>query len=129
MLTAAGIAGAAQVHAFDTSLELVIAIDTLVERVHFSVAAAPADVGFKALAINLSDLAAMGADPLAARASLTHPDNGEEDARRWLDAFGEGLGALAQRFAITVAHPLTARGPSVTIWLPRSRSTFTSAML
>ena len=67
---AAGIAGAAQVHAFDTALELVVAIDTLVDGVHFSAATAPADVGFKALAVNLSDLAAMGAEPLAARVSL-----------------------------------------------------------
>ena len=51
--------------AVDPGCELVIAIDTLVDGVHFPVGTAPADVGFKALAVNLSDLAAMGADPLA----------------------------------------------------------------
>jgi len=108
---AAGLAGATQVHAFDTDLELVIAIDTLVGGVHLSAGTAPADVGFKALAVNLSDLAAMGAEPLAARASLNHPQHGEDDGNRWLAAFEEGLGALAQRFGVAAARPLTARGP------------------
>ncbi len=108
---AAGLAGATRVHPFDTGLELVIAIDTLVDGVHFRVGTAPADVGFKALAVNLSDLAAMGADPLAARTSLNHPQHGEDDARRWLAAFEEGLGALAKRLGVAAARPLTARGP------------------
>ncbi len=111
MHAAAGIAGTAHVHAFDTALELVIAIDTLVDGVHFSAGTAPADVGFKALAVNLSDLAAMGADPLAARASLNHPQHGEEHGRRWLAGFEEGLGALAKRLGVSAARPLTARGP------------------
>ena len=97
--------------AVDTGCELVIAIDTLVGGVHFPVGTAPADVGFKALAVNLSDLAAMGATPLAARASLTHPDDGGDDGRRWLAAFEEGMGALAQRFGIDAARPVAARGP------------------
>ncbi len=97
--------------AVDAGRELVIAIDTLVDGVHFPAGTAPADVGFKALAVNLSDLAAMGATPLAARTSLAHPDDGGDDGHRWLAAFAEGLGALAQRFAIDTTHPLTARGP------------------
>ncbi|GMQ75919.1 MAG: thiamine-phosphate kinase [Gammaproteobacteria bacterium] len=100
-----------QVHAFDTDRELVVAIDTLVGGVHFATATAPIDVGFKALAVNLSDLAAMGAEPLAARASLTHPDHGEDHGRRWLAAFEQGLGALGRRHGLAAAHPLTARGP------------------
>ncbi len=100
----------------DPGCELVIAMDTLVDGVHFPVATAPADVGFKALAVNLSDLAAMGATPLAARASVTHPDHGGDDGRRWLVAFEEGLGALARRLGVDTAHPLITRGPlSVTV--------------
>jgi thiamine-monophosphate kinase len=95
----------------DPGCDLVIALDTLVDGVHFPVATAPADVGFKALAVNLSDLAAMGATPLAARASVTHPDHGGDDARRWLAAFEEGLGALAQRLGVDAARPLITRGP------------------
>lgn len=95
----------------DTGCELVIAIDTLVDGVHFPVATPPADVGFKALAVNLSDLAAMGATPLAARVSVTHPDHGGDDGRRWLAAFEQGMGVLAQRLGVDTGHPLTTRGP------------------
>jgi thiamine-monophosphate kinase len=91
--------------------ELVIAIDTLVDGVHFPAATAPADVGYKALAVNLSDLAAMGADARAARTSLTHPRDGEDEARSWLRAFESGLDALAQRFSVAVAPTVTTRGP------------------
>ena len=88
--------------------QLVVVIDTLVEGVHFAAGTAPADVGFKALAVNLSDLAAMGADPRSARASVCHPRSGEGP---WLDAFGEGLGAVAARFGVHVGPVVTTRGP------------------
>ena len=88
--------------------QLVVVIDTLVEGVHFAAGTAPADVGFKALAVNLSDLAAMGADPRSARASVCHPRSGEGP---WLDAFGEGLGAAAARFGVHVGPVVTTRGP------------------
>ena len=106
-----GVAGRAEALAVKSGCELVIAIDTLVDGVHFPVATPPADVGFKALAVNLSDLAAMGATPLSARASLTYPDDGEDSGRRWLAAFEEGLGALARRLGATVSPPVTTRGP------------------
>src|SRR5690606_38540980 len=54
--------------------ELAVAIDTLVEGVHFPRGTAPADIGWKALAVNLSDLAAMGASPAWALLALTLPD-------------------------------------------------------
>jgi thiamine-monophosphate kinase len=95
----------------DRRHEIVIAIDTLVDGVHFATGTAPADVGFKALAVNLSDLAAMGADPRLALASVTHPDAGGDRGLGWLAAFEAGLGGLAQRFGVTPARPLTARGP------------------
>jgi thiamine-monophosphate kinase len=101
---------------WDAGQQLVIAIDTLVHGVHFPAATAPGDVGFKALAVNLSDLAAMGAAPRAAQACLTHPRDGEAEGRRWLAAFEEGLGTLAQRFGIPRVPAQTARGPlSVTV--------------
>ncbi|HET7664445.1 MAG TPA: AIR synthase related protein, partial [Rhodanobacteraceae bacterium] len=58
--------------------ELAVAIDTLVEGVHFSVGTAPADIGWKALAVNLSDLAAMGATPAWAVLALTMPQAGRD---------------------------------------------------
>jgi thiamine-monophosphate kinase len=83
--------------------QLVIVIDTLVDGVHFAPGAAPADVGFKALAVNLSDLAAMGARPRWAQASVTHPDAGGEPARAWLAACETGQQVLARRFGVTMA--------------------------
>src|SRR5215467_4667129 len=53
--------------------ELVATTDTLVEHVHFPVATRPEDIGWKALAVNLSDLAAMGATPAWALLGLTLP--------------------------------------------------------
>ena len=105
-------------HALDRDYdrELVIAIDTLVDGVHFPTGTAPADVGYKALAVNLSDLAAMGADPRAARVSLTHPRCGDEDANPWLRAFEQGLDGLAKRYCVVTPPTALSRGPlSVTV--------------
>jgi thiamine-monophosphate kinase len=96
---------------FDGGLDLVIAIDTLVDGVHFPPGTAAADVGFKALAVNLSDLAAMAAEPRRALVSITHPHQGEARGQRWLDGFDEGFATLAQRYALSTAPLLTARGP------------------
>src|SRR5205823_11223653 len=78
----------------------VITTDALVEGVHFDQAfVAPADIGHKALAVNLSDLAAMGAAPRAALLSLMLPP-------AWpvahLDALLDGMLALAGRSRISV---------------------------
>ena len=63
-----------------TDSELVVCMDTLVAGVHFPQDTAAAAIGHKVLAVNLSDLAAMGADPLWATLSVTLP---EKDAA-WL---------------------------------------------
>ena len=111
----AGIAAAIEVHALDDDEDLVIAIDTLVEGVHFPAATPPADVGFKALAVNLSDLAAMGAAPRAVRTALDLPGDAD-DARAWCSAFEQGMATLAERFALHPAPAVIARGPlSVTV--------------
>lgn len=111
-----GDAGRAVVHDLDAGAELVVAVDTMVEGVHFPLRTAPADVGFKALAVNLSDLAAMGATPRAARVCLTRSEDGERGAVTWRAAFAEGLGELAQRFHMTVAYEAPIRGStSVTV--------------
>ncbi len=90
-------------------LVLVAATDTLVEGRHF-LPDAPADsVGHQALAVNLSDLAAMGAEPAWALLSLSLPDAAVE----WLEAFASGLDALARQHGVALVGGDTVRGPRV----------------
>lgn len=86
---------------------LAVATDTLNVDVHFPGETAPADLGWKALAVNLSDLAAMGARPAWATLSLSlpHADAG------WVDAFADGFLALAARHAVALVGGDTTRGP------------------
>ncbi len=91
---------------------LALSVDTLVEGIHFPAGSAPRDLGHKALAVNLSDLAAMGANPLWATLSLTLP----EDDRPWFEAFTEGFLALARRFRVTLLAVEKTRGAmSITV--------------
>jgi thiamine-monophosphate kinase len=92
--------------------ELVVCTDTLVQGVHFPVETDPAAIGHKALAVNLSDLAAMGADPAWFLMALTLPSHD----RRWLDSFAQGMAELAGRARIVLAGGDVCRGPlSITI--------------
>ncbi|MCY7353762.1 MAG: thiamine-phosphate kinase [Lysobacter sp.] len=86
---------------------LVVATDTLNSGVHFPVDTAPADIGWKALAVNLSDLAAMGAEPAWCTLSLSLPG---ADAS-WLDGFLDGFLELANRYRIVLVGGDTTRGP------------------
>jgi thiamine-monophosphate kinase len=88
---------------------LVAATDTLVEGRHFLADAPPESVGHQALAVNLSDLAAMGAEPAWALLSLSLPDS---DAA-WLQPFASGLYALAGRHGVALVGGDTVRGPRV----------------
>jgi thiamine-monophosphate kinase len=87
--------------------ELVATVDTLVEGRHFLTGADPRSLGHRALAVSLSDLAAMGATPCWALLALTLP---EADAV-WLTAFARGFGELAQRHGVALVGGNTARGP------------------
>ncbi len=87
--------------------DLVLCTDTLVAGVHFPTDTPPDAIGHKALAVNLSDLAAMGAEPTWALLSLTLP---EPDAD-WVAAFARGFGALAARFGVHLIGGDTTRGP------------------
>jgi thiamine-monophosphate kinase len=92
--------------------ELAITVDTLVAGVHFLPEADPESLGHKALAVNLSDLAAMGAEPGWATLALTLPEVDE----RWLEAFARGFFALAGRHGLELVGGDTTRGPlSITI--------------
>lgn len=86
---------------------LAVSIDTLVEGRHFVAGVDPRALGHKALAVNLSDLAAMGARPAWATLALTlpAPDTG------WLAAFMDGFGALAGAHGVQLVGGDTTRGP------------------
>jgi thiamine-monophosphate kinase len=93
-------------------VELVLTSDTLVAGVHFSEDIPPEDLGYRALAVNLSDLAAMGARPAWATMALTLPQ--AEEA--WLAAFAQGFFELAQRFSVALIGGDLTRGPlSITV--------------
>lgn len=92
--------------------DLVVTTDTLVAGRHFPRGTAPRDIGWKALAVNLSDLAAMGAAPAWASLALTLPRIDVE----WLDAFVGGFMALARRHGVVLVGGDTTRGPlSITV--------------
>lgn len=86
---------------------LVVTADTLNDGVHFPSGTAAADIGWKALAVNLSDLAAMGARPAWCTLSLSLPT---ADVH-WLDGFLDGFLELAGRHGIVLVGGDTTRGP------------------
>lgn len=107
---------------------LAATIDTLVSGVHFLPDIDPVSLGHRALAVNLSDLAAMGAEPAWALLALTLP---EADAT-WLEGFARGFFALAERYRVDLVGGDTTRGPlSVTVqalgWVPESEALRRSA--
>lgn len=85
----------------------VICTDTLVEGRHFDSRLSPADIGWKSLAVNLSDLAAMGASPRGFTLALTLPTG--DDA--WLAGFRQGLQAMATAADVDLVGGDTTRGP------------------
>lgn len=93
---------------------LVAAADTLNAGVHFPHDTAPFDIGYKSLAVNLSDLAAMGATPRWALLSLSLP----AAEAQWASQFAEGFRSLAQAHRVALVGGDTTRGPlsvSVTV--------------
>ncbi len=88
-------------------MQLVVAMDTLNAGVHFPPATAPAEIGWKALAVNLSDLAAMGAQPAWCTLSLSLPDADSG----FVDAFLDGFLALAAEHDVALVGGDTTRGP------------------
>lgn len=92
--------------------QLVVCMDTLVAGIHFPENTPAAAIGHKALAVNLSDLAAMGADPAWATLSLTLPTPDYD----WLEEFSRAFFTLAERYNMGLVGGDTTRGPlSVTV--------------
>jgi thiamine-monophosphate kinase len=88
---------------------LVAATDTLVEGRHFLPGTPPECIGHQALAVNLSDLAAMGAEPAWVLLSLSLPAPEET----WLERFANGLYGLADLHGVALVGGDTVRGPLV----------------
>src|SRR3569623_492917 len=95
-------------------LELAISTDMLVCGRHFLADSNPRKLGHKSLAVNLSDMAAMGASPRWATLSLALPESlapREEEDDNWVKAFAEGFFALAQAYAVELIGGDTTQGP------------------
>ena len=86
--------------------QLVISVDTLIEGVHFPENTPAKAIGHKALAVNLSDLAAMGAKPAWFTLALSLPESNLE----WLNDFSVGLKKLADQYNILLIGGDTTRG-------------------
>lgn len=107
-----GIGDDAALLAVPAGHELAVAIDTLVEGVHFPLGTAATDIGWKALAVNLSDLAAMGATPAWALLALTLPGGASAAANAGrVDGLADGFAQLAQAYGVALVGGDTTRGP------------------
>ncbi len=104
---ALGIGDDAAVLTVPPDQQLVVSTDTLVSGVHFPEGSPAASIGHRSLAVNLSDLAAMGARPAWALLALTLPEADED----WLTQFAAGFGSLAREHRVALVGGDTTRGP------------------
>lgn len=86
-------------------------IDTLVEGVHFPPDTHPADIAYRAVAVNLSDIAAMGASPRWMTLALTLSNANES----WLESFAAGLFEAADTHDLALVGGDTTSGPTMTV--------------
>jgi len=84
-------------------------VDTLVEGVHFPTGYNPTDIGYRVVAVNLSDIAAMGATPRWMTLALSMPSADEA----WLESFAEGLHTAASEFDVALVGGDTTSAPQV----------------
>jgi thiamine-monophosphate kinase len=91
--------------------ELVIVVDTLVAGVHYPEAYPAADTGWRAVVVNASDLAAMGARPRWMTLALTLPEADEA----WLTGFAEGLFEAAREYGLTLIGGDTTKGSQTVV--------------
>ncbi|MBS6009750.1 MAG: thiamine-phosphate kinase [Haemophilus parahaemolyticus] len=108
-----------------TGYQLAITTDTLVEGTHFLPSISPADLAYKSVAVNLSDLAAMGATPTWMSLALTLPEIKEE----WLAEFSQSLFAILERYGVSLIGGDTTKGSlSITLtaqgFLPENQGLF-----
>jgi thiamine-monophosphate kinase len=90
---------------------LAVSMDTLVAGVHFPINTHAYDIGYKALAVNLSDMAAMGAQPAWVTLALTLPSNN----KKWLQDFSAGFFKLIDQYNLQLVGGDITRGECLTI--------------
>ena len=107
-----GIGDDAAIISIPADCELAVSTDALVAHTHFPEHTRPFDIGYKSLAVNLSDMAAMAARPRWATLSLTLPS----PAHAWLSEFTQGFAALAKTHQIALIGGDLSQGPlSITV--------------
>ncbi len=94
-----------------TAMQLVSCVDTLVAGRHFPLDTPPHAIGWKSVAVNLSDLAAMGAKPHSILLALSLP-NIDED---WLSEFSRGIADCCQKYGVQLIGGDTTQSPTLTI--------------
>ena len=102
-----GVGDDAALFEIDADCQLVTSTDTLSEGVHFFEGTLPGDIAYKSLAVNLSDIAAMGAQAKCFTLSLTLPKLDE----RWLQEFSGSLKEASEFFNVSLIGGDTTRGP------------------
>ncbi|MFT4634786.1 MAG: thiamine-monophosphate kinase [Arenicella sp.] len=105
--TKLGVGDDAAVISVPAAMELAISTDTMVSGVHFFADVSPQKLAQKILAVNLSDMAAMGAEPKWATIALTIAELDTD----WLQAFTDSLRAMANRFKLQIIGGDTTQGP------------------
>ena len=92
--------------------QLAVSTDTLISGVHFPENTTAEDIGYKSLAVNLSDLAAMGAEPAWVSLAISLPEANET----WVSEFMQGFNQLASKHNVALIGGDTTRGPlSITV--------------
>jgi thiamine-monophosphate kinase len=106
-----GVGDDAAIVAVSSGKELVVSTDTLVSGQHFFADTDPYKLGHKSLAVNLSDMAAMGAKPRWALLALTLPKQLIQQNNQWLDQFSKGFHSLAHEHHVELIGGDTTSGP------------------
>ncbi|MFK5915679.1 MAG: thiamine-phosphate kinase [Woeseiaceae bacterium] len=101
-----GIGDDAAILAVPEKHQLVQSVDTLIAGVHFPIETSAADIAYKALAVNLSDMAAMGAEPAWFTLAITLPN----DNHKWLKEFSSSLSLLSNKFGVQLVGGDTTHG-------------------
>lgn len=104
-------------------MSLAVSADTLIAGIHFPLDTLPQAIGHKALAVNLSDMAAMGAEPAWCMLNITLPEFDEA----WLSEFARGFFDLARKYNVQLVGGDTTRGPlsisvQITGFVPKARA-------